>query len=114
METHDVTMPKFQSGGRPGVFEGRKYHQQRRRRRRLPWIYVGRLHRGDQTGARKWPKRPWFLSQNSDSWANQALQHHQALGVYVLDKDTNLLLYEYMPNGSLYQRLHGVKDGHLY
>lgn len=83
METHGVPTPEFQSGGRPRVLEGRKYHRQRRRRRRLPWIYAGRLHRGDQTVARKWPERPRFLSRNSDSWANQAPQHRQALGVRV-------------------------------
>lgn len=33
---------------------------------------------------------------------------------YVSNRDTNLLLYEYMPNGSLDQRLHGVKGGHLH
>ncbi|EOA33573.1 hypothetical protein CARUB_v10019714mg [Capsella rubella] len=32
---------------------------------------------------------------------------------YVANKDTNLLLYEYMPNGSLGERLHGSKGGHL-
>ncbi|XP_023525589.1 receptor protein kinase CLAVATA1-like [Cucurbita pepo subsp. pepo] len=33
---------------------------------------------------------------------------------YVSNKDTNLLLYEYMPNGSLDQRLHGAKGGHFH
>ncbi|KAK4600024.1 hypothetical protein RGQ29_009901 [Quercus rubra] len=32
---------------------------------------------------------------------------------YVSNKDTNLLLYEYMPNGSLGEMLHGSKGGHL-
>ncbi|KFK42020.1 hypothetical protein AALP_AA2G201900 [Arabis alpina] len=32
---------------------------------------------------------------------------------YVANKDTNLLLYEYMPNGSLGELLHGSKGGHL-
>lgn len=32
---------------------------------------------------------------------------------YVSNKDTNLLLYEYMPNGSLGELLHGSKGGHL-
>lgn len=32
---------------------------------------------------------------------------------YVSNKDTNLLLYEYMPNGSLGERLHGPKGLHL-
>ncbi|KAL0016960.1 hypothetical protein SO802_004029 [Lithocarpus litseifolius] len=32
---------------------------------------------------------------------------------YVANKDTNLLLYEYMPNGSLGEMLHGSKGGHL-
>ncbi|XP_015951980.1 leucine-rich repeat receptor-like kinase protein HAR1 [Arachis duranensis] len=32
---------------------------------------------------------------------------------YVSNKDTNLLLYEYMPNGSLGEWLHGAKGGHL-
>ncbi|XP_022138402.1 receptor protein kinase CLAVATA1 [Momordica charantia] len=33
---------------------------------------------------------------------------------YVSNRDTNLLLYEYMPNGSLDQRLHGAKGAHLH
>lgn len=32
---------------------------------------------------------------------------------YVSNKDTNLLLYEYMPNGSLGEMLHGSKGAHL-
>ncbi|XP_030453345.1 receptor protein kinase CLAVATA1-like [Syzygium oleosum] len=32
---------------------------------------------------------------------------------YVSNQDTNLLLYEYMPNGSLGELLHGSKGGHL-
>ncbi|MBA0798127.1 hypothetical protein Gohar_008752 [Gossypium harknessii] len=32
---------------------------------------------------------------------------------YVSNKDTNLLLYEYMPNGSLGEMLHGPKGAHL-
>uniref|UniRef100_A0A5B6ZGU6 non-specific serine/threonine protein kinase n=1 Tax=Davidia involucrata TaxID=16924 RepID=A0A5B6ZGU6_DAVIN len=32
---------------------------------------------------------------------------------YVSNKDTNLLLYEYMPNGSLGEILHGSKGAHL-
>eukprot|EP00257_Ricinus_communis_P000758 XP_002510557.2 LOW QUALITY PROTEIN: receptor protein kinase CLAVATA1 [Ricinus communis] len=32
---------------------------------------------------------------------------------YVSNRDTNLLLYEYMPNGSLGELLHGSKGGHL-
>ncbi|KAL6982667.1 Leucine-rich repeat receptor-like kinase protein har1 [Sarracenia purpurea var. burkii] len=32
---------------------------------------------------------------------------------YVSNKDTNLLLYEYMPNGSLGEILHGTKGAHL-
>ena len=32
---------------------------------------------------------------------------------YVSNKETNLLLYEYMPNGSLGEWLHGAKGGHL-
>ncbi|KAJ7966885.1 Leucine-rich receptor-like protein kinase family protein [Quillaja saponaria] len=32
---------------------------------------------------------------------------------YVSNKDTNFLLYEYMPNGSLGELLHGSKGGHL-
>ncbi|XP_031283197.1 receptor protein kinase CLAVATA1 [Pistacia vera] len=32
---------------------------------------------------------------------------------YVSNKDTNLLLYEYMPLGSLGELLHGAKGGHL-
>ncbi|KAF8023555.1 hypothetical protein BT93_F0919 [Corymbia citriodora subsp. variegata] len=32
---------------------------------------------------------------------------------YVSKKDANLLLYEYMPNGSLGELLHGSKGGHL-
>nr|POF12127.1 receptor protein kinase clavata1 [Quercus suber] len=32
---------------------------------------------------------------------------------YVSNKDTNLLLYEYMPSGSLGEMLHGSKGGHL-
>ncbi|KAK7824134.1 receptor protein kinase clavata1 [Quercus suber] len=32
---------------------------------------------------------------------------------YVSKKDTNLLLHEYMPNGSLGEMLHGSKGGHL-
>ncbi|XP_019448478.1 PREDICTED: receptor protein kinase CLAVATA1-like [Lupinus angustifolius] len=32
---------------------------------------------------------------------------------YVSNKDTNLLLYEYMSNGSLGEWLHGAKGGHL-
>ncbi|XP_059460313.1 receptor protein kinase CLAVATA1-like [Corylus avellana] len=32
---------------------------------------------------------------------------------YVSNKDTNLLLYEYMPNGSLGEMLHGSKGSHL-
>ncbi|KAK4787362.1 hypothetical protein SAY86_011195 [Trapa natans] len=32
---------------------------------------------------------------------------------YVSNKETNLLLYEYMPNGSLGELLHGPKGGHL-
>ncbi|KAM5565158.1 receptor protein kinase CLAVATA1 [Rosa sericea] len=32
---------------------------------------------------------------------------------FVSNKDTNLLLYEYMPNGSLGEVLHGSKGGHL-
>ncbi|KAK9023113.1 hypothetical protein V6N11_003343 [Hibiscus sabdariffa] len=32
---------------------------------------------------------------------------------YVSNKDTNLLLYEYMPNGSLGEMLHGAKGAHL-
>ncbi|KAJ6920899.1 receptor protein kinase-2 [Populus alba x Populus x berolinensis] len=32
---------------------------------------------------------------------------------YVSNKDANLLLYEYMPNGSLGELLHGSKGGHL-
>ncbi|KAL2328990.1 hypothetical protein Fmac_022417 [Flemingia macrophylla] len=32
---------------------------------------------------------------------------------YVSNKETNLLLYEYMPNGSLGEWLHGPKGGHL-
>ncbi|KAB1200717.1 Receptor protein kinase CLAVATA1 [Morella rubra] len=32
---------------------------------------------------------------------------------YVSNEDTNLLLYEYMPNGSLGELLHGSKGGHL-
>lgn len=32
---------------------------------------------------------------------------------YVSNKETNLLLYEYMPNGSLGEKLHGPKGAHL-
>ncbi|XP_027355199.1 receptor protein kinase CLAVATA1 [Abrus precatorius] len=32
---------------------------------------------------------------------------------YVSNKESNLLLYEYMPNGSLGEWLHGAKGGHL-
>lgn len=32
---------------------------------------------------------------------------------YVSNKESNLLLYEYMPNGSLGELLHGSKGGHL-
>ncbi|KAE8706998.1 Leucine-rich repeat receptor-like serine/threonine-protein kinase BAM1 [Hibiscus syriacus] len=83
-------------------------------------VYKGSMPSGDQVAVKRLPA----MSQGSshDHGFNAEIQtlgrirhrHIVRLLGFCSNHETNLLVYEYMPNGSLGEVLHGKKGGHLH
>ncbi|KAF3781574.1 Leucine-rich repeat receptor-like serine/threonine-protein kinase [Nymphaea thermarum] len=82
-------------------------------------VYKGVMPNGDEVAVKRLP----VMSRNSshDHGFNAEIQtlgrirhrHIVRLLGFCSNQETNLLVYEYMPNGSLGEMLHGKKGGHL-
>ncbi|KAL5703959.1 non-specific serine/threonine protein kinase [Ranunculus cassubicifolius] len=83
-------------------------------------VYKGSMPNGDQVAVKRLP----VMSRGSshDHGFNAEIQtlgrirhrHIVRLLGFCSNHETNLLVYEYMPNGSLGELLHGKKGGHLH
>ncbi|XP_057501510.1 leucine-rich repeat receptor-like serine/threonine-protein kinase BAM1 [Actinidia eriantha] len=83
-------------------------------------VYKGAMPNGDEVAVKRLP----VMSRGSahDHGFNAEIQtlgrirhrHIVRLLGFCSNHDTNLLVYEYMPNGSLGEVLHGKKGGHLH
>ncbi|XP_038715383.1 receptor protein kinase CLAVATA1-like [Tripterygium wilfordii] len=81
-------------------------------------VYCGSMPDGVQVAIKRLVGRGSGHSDHGFSAEIQTLgqiRHRNIVRLlgYVSNKDTNFLLYEYMPNGSLGEMLHGSKGGHL-
>ncbi|KAF8377809.1 hypothetical protein HHK36_031194 [Tetracentron sinense] len=81
-------------------------------------VYRGSMPHGDDVAIKRLVGRSSGRSDHGFSAEIQTLgkiRHRNIVRLlgFVSNKDTNLLLYEYMPNGSLGELLHGSKGSHL-
>ncbi|XP_008440463.2 leucine-rich repeat receptor-like serine/threonine-protein kinase BAM1 [Cucumis melo] len=82
-------------------------------------VYTGVMPSGDQITVKRLPKMSNGCTRDNKFDAEiQALgriRHRHIVRFLGLcsNHETNLLVFEYMPNGSLYEVLHGKKGGHL-
>ncbi|KAI8017495.1 Leucine-rich repeat receptor-like serine/threonine-protein kinase BAM1 [Camellia lanceoleosa] len=82
-------------------------------------VYKGAMPNGDQVAVKRLPVMS--RGSNHDHGFNAEIQtlgrirhrHIVRLLGFCSNHETNLLVYEYMPNGSLGEVLHGKKGGHL-
>lgn len=83
-------------------------------------VYKGNMPNGDQVAVKRLPAM--HRGSSHDHGFNAEIQtlgkirhrHIVRLLGFCSNHETNLLVYEYMPNGSLGEVLHGKKGGHLH
>ncbi|KAM5577633.1 receptor protein kinase CLAVATA1-like [Rosa sericea] len=75
-------------------------------------VYRGTMPNGDDVAIKQLKRDQGFSAEIKTLGQIKHRNIVRLLG-YMSNKDTNLLLYEYMPNGSLGQLLHGSNGGNL-
>ncbi|XP_062012957.1 receptor protein kinase CLAVATA1-like [Rosa rugosa] len=75
-------------------------------------VYRGTMPNGDHVAIKRLKRDQGFSAEIKTLGQIKHRNIVRLLG-YMSNMDTNLLLYEYMPNGSLGQLLHGSNGGHL-
>ncbi|MBA0803273.1 hypothetical protein Gohar_013506, partial [Gossypium harknessii] len=83
-------------------------------------VYKGLMPNGDQVAVKRLPAMSRGSSHdhgfNAEIQTLGRIRHRHIVRLlgFCSNHETNLLLYEYMPNGSLGEVLHGKKGGHLH
>uniref|UniRef100_A0A7C9AC66 non-specific serine/threonine protein kinase n=1 Tax=Opuntia streptacantha TaxID=393608 RepID=A0A7C9AC66_OPUST len=83
-------------------------------------VYKGMMPNGDQVAVKRLPAMSRGSSHdhgfNAEIQTLGKIRHRHIVRLlgFCSNHETNLLVYEYMPNGSLGEVLHGKKGGHLY
>ncbi|KAM5577636.1 hypothetical protein ABKV19_008134 [Rosa sericea] len=75
-------------------------------------VYRGTMPNGDDVAIKRLQRNQGFSAEIKTLGQIKHRNIVSLLG-YMSKKDTNLLMYEYMPNGSLGELLHGSNGGHL-
>lgn len=83
-------------------------------------VYKGAMPNGDEVAVKRLPAMSRGSSHdhgfNAEIQTLGRIRHRHIVRLlgFCSNHETNLLVYEYMPNGSLGEMLHGKKGGHLY
>ncbi|KAF5738063.1 leucine-rich repeat receptor-like serine/threonine-protein kinase BAM1 [Tripterygium wilfordii] len=83
-------------------------------------VYKGSMSNGDQVAVKRLPAMSRGSSHdhgfNAEIQTLGRIRHRHIVRLlgFCSNHETNLLVYEYMPNGSLGEVLHGKKGGHLH
>ncbi|WVZ09650.1 hypothetical protein V8G54_014180 [Vigna mungo] len=83
-------------------------------------VYKGAMPNGDHVAVKRLPAMSRGASHdhgfNAEIQTLGRIRHRHIVRLlgFCSNHETNLLVYEYMPNGSLGEVLHGKKGGHLY
>ncbi|KZV35635.1 hypothetical protein F511_30263 [Dorcoceras hygrometricum] len=83
-------------------------------------VYKGVLSNGEHVAVKRLPAIGRFSSHdhgfNAEIQTLGTIRHRHIVRLlgFCSNQETNLLVYEYMPNGSLGEMLHGKKGGHLH
>ncbi|GMY12003.1 leucine-rich repeat receptor-like serine/threonine-protein kinase BAM1 [Fagus crenata] len=83
-------------------------------------VYKGNMPNGDQVAVKRLPAMSRGSSHdhgfNAEIQTLGRIRHRHIVRLlgFCSNHETNLLVYEYMPNGSLGEVLHGKKGGHLH